>query len=130
MRILTAAMTDSRQRTILVVEDHEDVREIFVAFLKARRYHVLEAADGLEALDLARTTVPDLILLDLRMPRMDGEGFRREQLADPQLAATPVIVLSGNADADDVAARLGAVCCLHKPIDASTLLGAVARYLR
>lgn len=122
-------MTAPRRRTVLVVEDHEDVREIFVAFLTARRYHVLSASDGLEALDVARATVPDLILLDLKMPRMDGEGFRRAQLADPQLAAVPVIVLSGNADAESVATRLGAVACLCKPIDSSSLLTTVARHL-
>jgi CheY-like chemotaxis protein len=114
----------------MVVEDYADVRDIFAAFLNAYGYHVLTAADGLEALDVARATVPDLILLDLRMPRMDGETFRREQLADPQLAAVPVIVLSGNADAEDVAKRIGAVGCLHKPIDSSTLLAAVARQFR
>jgi CheY-like chemotaxis protein len=114
---------------VLVVEDYADVRDIFAAFLTARGYDVLTAGDGLEALDVARANVPHLILLDLKMPRMDGETFRREQLADPQLAAAPVIVLSGNADADDVAARMGAVACLRKPIDSSTLLSTVARYL-
>jgi len=123
-------MTASRRQTILVVEDYEDVREIFAAFLTSRGYVVQTAADGLEALEVARATVPDLILLDLKMPRMDGEGFRREQLADSRLAAVPVIVLSGNADAQDVAARLGAVACLCKPIDASRLLTTVARHLR
>ena len=123
-------MTAPRRQTILVVEDYEDVREIFAAFLTSRGYVVQTAADGLEALEIARATVPDLILLDLKMPRMDGEGFRREQLADSRLAAVPVIVLSGNADAEDVAARLGAVACLCKPIDSSSLLTTVARHLR
>ena len=122
-------MPAARRRTVLVVEDYEDARDIFAAFLAARGYSVLTAGDGVEALEVTRATVPDLILLDLKMPRMDGEGFRREQLADPRLAAVPVIVLSGNADAEDVAARLGAVACLCKPIDSSTLLTAVARHL-
>jgi CheY-like chemotaxis protein len=114
---------------VLVVEDYEDAREIFSAFLQFAGYQVLTAADGQEALDVARRQRPDLILLDLKMPRMDGETFRREQLADASLSTIPVIVLSGSSDAAQVAQRIAAIDYLAKPIDSRMLLVTVGRHL-
>ena len=114
---------------MLVVDDYEDARKFFCTFLQFAGYQVLSAVDGMDALDVARRQRPDLILLDLKMPRMDGETFRREQLADATLSAIPVIVLSGSSDGEEIAQRIAAIDYLRKPIDSSMLLGTVGRHL-
>lgn len=122
-------MTPRTGGVVLVVDDYEDARKFFCTFLQLAGYDVLAAVDGQDALDVARRQRPDLILLDLKMPRMDGETFRREQLADPTLAAIPVIVLSGSSDGEQIAQRIAAIDYLPKPIDSRVLLDAVARHL-
>ena len=122
-------MTPNSGGLVLVVDDYEDAREIFSTFLQFAGYQVLTAADGQEALDVARRQRPDLILLDLKMPRMDGETFRREQLADATLSTIPVIVLSGSSDGEQIAQRIGAIDYLAKPIDSQMLVAAVGRHL-
>ena len=122
-------MTPRTGGVVLVVDDYEDARKFFCTFLQLAGYDVLAAVDGQDALDVARRQRPDLILLDLKMPRMDGETFRREQLADPTLAAIPVIVLSGSSDGEQIAQRIAAIDYLPKPIDSRVLVDAVARHL-
>jgi CheY-like chemotaxis protein len=122
-------VTPTRGGVVLVVEDYEDARKFFCAFLQLAGYEVLAAVDGLDALDVARRERPDLIPLDLKMPRMDGETFRREQLADTALSAIPVIVLSGSSDGEQIAQRIAAIDYLGKPIDSRMLLAAVGRHL-
>jgi len=122
-------VTANSGAVVLVVDDYEDAREIFSTFLQYAGYHVLTAADGLEALDVARRQRPDLILLDLKMPRMDGEAFRREQLADATLSSIPVIVLSASSDAEQIAQRIAAAGFIQKPIDSRVLLATVGRHL-
>ena len=98
------------------------------------RRHAVSAEDGLEALHLLRTVrhrapdVPCLVLLDLKMPRLGGNEFRRAQLGDPIVAAVPIAVMSGAVDAEERAATLGAVATLTKPIDFDVLLDVVRRY--
>jgi len=110
---------------ILVVEDDDDAREAIVAILQLTGYQAVPAADGEEALDrLRQPDLPDLILLDLWMPVMDGWEFREEQRKDPTLARIPVVVVSAlgaqaNIDADEV---------ITKPIDAERLLATVRNY--
>src|SRR5215218_4757012 len=81
---------------VLVVEDDEDLREMMGHLLQAEGFRPDLAGDGAEALDKLRATPeqPDLILLDLMMPRMDGWTFRREQEGEPALANIPVVVVS------------------------------------
>ena len=114
---------------MLVVDDYEDARTFFCTFLQLAGYEVLSAADGQDALDVARRQRPDLILLDLKMPRMDGETFRREQLADANLSAIPVIVVTGSSAGAQIAQRMAAIDYLGKPIDSGMLLAAVGRHL-
>jgi CheY-like chemotaxis protein len=103
---------------ILIVEDETDVREALAIFFEAEGYDVLQAANGEEALALLdRAPAVCLILLDLFMPVMDAWGFRRAQLADPRLAAIPVIVISADRFAAEKAESLGARGCHLKPID-------------
>ena len=120
---------------VLIVEDDPDVREMLAALLVTEGFHAVAAEDGLEALHLLRAVrhrapqIPCLILLDLMMPRLSGNEFRRAQLGDPTVAAVPVAVMSGAVDIEQRAQSLGAVATLSKPIDCEMLL-AVVRVLR
>jgi CheY-like chemotaxis protein len=107
---------------------------MLTTLLTTEGFHAVAAEDGLEALHLLRTVrhrapeVPCLVLLDLKMPRLSGNEFRRAQLGDPIVAAVPVAVMSGAVDAQQRAATLGAVATLTKPIDFDELLTVVRRY--
>jgi CheY-like chemotaxis protein len=114
--------------TVLVVEDDFDLCDALVPILEYEGHRVVSAANGREALDRLQTMPrPSVILLDLMMPVMDGEQFRAEQLRDPSLASIPVVVLSAHAQAEERAARIGAVACLRKPLDIDVLLDQVRR---
>jgi CheY-like chemotaxis protein len=113
------------QTTLLLVEDDADVREAVGDTLEDAGYRVLFAKNGREALDLLRGSAhrPALILLDLMMPVMDGPQFRKEQVADPRLAAIPVVVLS----AHPVSADLGVAASIRKPVAREPLIRLVGR---
>jgi anti-anti-sigma factor len=113
-----------RAKTVLVVEDHADTREVMKVFLEGEGYGVFCAADGQEALDSLRSAGrPSLILLDLMMDGMDGWQFRHEQRQDPALASIPVVVISAVDDALGGAARF-----LQKPVEFDHLLAAVREH--
>jgi CheY-like chemotaxis protein len=113
---------------VLVVDDDADIRETILTILRRHGYRADVAADGQEALErLHAGPVPALILLDLMMPRMNGEEFRAAQLADPKLATVPVVVLSGARGVDELARKIG-VEVLPKPFELSTLLQVVKRF--
>lgn len=112
---------------ILVVEDDEDAREAMVALLQMKGYRAVPAGNGKEALDyLHQAPVPDLILLDLWMPVMDGWEFRQQQKLDPRLAAVPVVVVTALSDRTDVDADE----IIIKPVDVEHLLTTVSHYCR
>ena len=113
--------------TVLLVEDDDDVRAAYAAYLEGAGYVVVEAADGREALQRLRTAPGNfcLILLDLFMPTMNGWAFRAEQLRDPDLAAIPVVVISADARTEQKAGQLGALAHLKKPIDVDALVSLV-----
>ncbi len=119
---------------VLIVEDDPDTREMRATLLTPPGFHTVAAEDGLEALHLLRTVrhrapdVPCLVLLDLKMPRLSGNEFRRAQLGDPVVAGVPIAVMSGATDAAERAHTLGAVATLTKPIDLDALLAVVKRY--
>jgi CheY-like chemotaxis protein len=108
---------------ILVVDDHDDVREVLVAVLEAEGYCTAVAVNGADALDyLHRAPVlPCLILLDLMMPVMDGSEFREKQLAEGELAAIPVIIVSAYGQRSQ-GRGLGAAAYVAKPIDVDRLM--------
>src|SRR5580765_7552213 len=109
---------------VLIVEDDEDLRDMMAQMLTIEGFNAATAANGREALDYLHSTgKPNVILLDLMMPVMDGWEFRRQQKADPELAPVPVIVLS--ALDPPRAATVDADAFLKKPLDFDRLLDLV-----
>jgi CheY-like chemotaxis protein len=112
---------------VLIVEDDEDLREMMAQMLTLEGFEAVAVANGREALEyLHAAEKPDVILLDLMMPVMDGWEFRRQQQADPALAPVPVIVLSALDQAR--ASSLEAEAFLKKPLDFDRLLSLVRAY--
>ncbi len=111
------------QTTVLVVDDNAEIRAYVSRHLNAQ-YRVLEAADGAEALTLARQAPPDLIVSDVMMPRLDGFGLIEALREDPELDFVPVILLTARAEQSDRLAGLhrGADDYLTKPFDVQELL--------
>jgi uncharacterized protein (TIGR02266 family) len=120
-----------RTRSILVVDDAAMFRELQALFL-ARQGRVITAASGEEGLELAARHRPDVILLDLFMPDLDGEETCRRLRADPVLRDTPVVMLTASQRAEDYerSIRAGANQVLTKPIHRVALIDAVSRYLQ
>jgi CheY-like chemotaxis protein len=120
--------TGTAGRRLLLVDDDFLTREAATLVLAGAGYMVAAAANGLEALErLRKEERPDLILLDLKMPGMDGRQFCCEQARNEQFAGIPILVMSANSDARQQADALGAAGCLQKPIEAADLLEAVRR---
>jgi DNA-binding response OmpR family regulator len=113
---------------ILIVEDDPDVLGFVVTLLTGEGYRVAIAEDGEAGLNAARRERPDLIVLDLMLPRMNALQFRAEQRRDKAICDVPVICLSGASHAATVAFELGTEDCLSKPIDTEILLRVVGRY--
>lgn len=114
---------------ILVVEDDPDILALLEAALGGEGYRIATAEDGAEALAAARRARPDLIVLDLMLPRMNALQFRAEQRRDPALAQIPIVCLSGLSHAATVALELGTDNCLSKPIDFDRLLAVIRNNL-
>ena len=116
-------------QTVLVIDDDFDIRNVLSDVLGEAGFHVIAAADGLEALKLLRTRpLPGLILLDVRMPQMDGAAFRAEQSKDPALAKIPVVLLTADGKAESRHPDLGAVAMLTKPVKIDDLVDTVSRH--
>ena len=114
---------------VLIVEDDVELRDMMAQLLTLEGFVATAVANGREALDYLRLgDRPDIILLDLMMPVMDGWEFRRKQQSDPALATVPVVVLS--ALDHRRAADVDAVAFLKKPLDFDRLLELVRHYCR
>jgi CheY-like chemotaxis protein len=114
--------------TILVIEDYSDTRELLVALLKRSGYKVIEAEDGVEGLLKAGWTYPDLIIMDLSLPEMDGVEAARRIHAQAKLSQIPIFVVSAYLT-EEVRADARAVGCTEifsKPFDAELLLSRIA----
>jgi CheY-like chemotaxis protein len=114
---------------VLIVEDDADLREMMAQLLALEGYQTAAVANGREALEyLQHENAPNLILLDLMMPVMDGWEFRRHQQANPALAAVPVIVLSALDQSRTTGVNAEAI--LKKPLDFDRLLELVRVFCR
>ena len=117
---------------ILIADDNEANREILERLLEARGYQLLMAKDGEEALACARSNLPDLLLLDVMMPKMDGLEVCRQLKADKSLPFMPIILVTARADSKDVVRGLeaGGDEYVTKPIDHAALVARVRSALR
>ncbi len=107
----------------MIVEDHPDTRDALQALLTAYGYDVICALDGAEALTITRREPrPAVIVLDLNLPRMDGDEFRRLQCADPTIAEIPVVAVSSVDDLGRRARALRVSDYLRKPFEVERLL--------
>jgi CheY-like chemotaxis protein len=118
-------------KKVLVADDKATSRELVRTVLENCGYTVFEAGDGLEALQIARESQPDLIILDLHMPHLDGFGVVQELRRSEQFAATPVVALTASAMQGDRERALAAgfTGYISKPIPLSTLRSEVERLL-
>ena len=117
---------------LLIVDDNEANREILGRLLEARGYDIVMASDGEEALACARSKLPDLVLLDVMMPKMDGFEVCHRLKADKNLPFMPIILVTARADSKDVVRGLeaGGDEYVTKPIDQAALVARVRSALR
>ena len=120
-------MTVKASPIILVVDDYTDNRMLLSAWLRAKGYKVVEAQDGREGLLQANRSNPDLILMDLAMPEMDGIEATRQIRQRNTLSRTPIFAISAYATHEVRADALAAGCeeVFDKPIDLESLLGKI-----
>jgi len=113
------AVKSIRKPTILVAEDSADSREMMCTLLTMKGYEVFAAGDGVVAVEVALRNLPDLIFIDLQLPKIDGLGVARKLRLDPKLKKTPIIILSGHDPSKYRQAAMDAGCndYLLKPID-------------
>jgi CheY-like chemotaxis protein len=118
-------------KRILLVDDSRVTRELIKVFLIARDVVLVEAADGAEALAKVKADPPDLVIADLRMPKLDGAELCAAMRADLRTQHVPVVILTSNRDEETVrrARAAGAREVLQKPIQPQPLQEAVARHL-
>jgi CheY-like chemotaxis protein len=118
-------------RRILLVEDNDASREMLTRRLRKNGYEVLTAINGQEALDVLRREAPDLVLLDMMLPVMDGWTAVRQMRADPTVRHIPVIALTAHAALEDRKRSIDAGCDDHetKPVDLPRLLSTIERWL-
>lgn len=112
---------------VLVVEDDTILRETLTEVMSDEGHEVRSAGDGQAALDVLNVWEPDVILLDLMMPRMDADEFRRRQRADALAAGARVLIVSAARDVASAAERLGADGWLVKPFRLLEVIEAVER---
>lgn len=117
---------------ILLVEDHEEIWDFLSRRLRRRGYDVVVATDGQDGIDKARSENPEVILLDMNLPVMDGWTAARNLKSDPDTAGIPIIALTAHALAGDRDKALQAGCDDYhpKPVEFSRLLGQIEAALK
>jgi two-component system, cell cycle response regulator DivK len=122
---------ESRMKTILVAEDRDASRELARTLLEHSGYAVLEAANGAEAIQIARDRLPDLVLCDLQMPVQNGFEVLHELRADERFNSTPIVALTASAmmGDKDKAMMEGFTSYLTKPLSLSAIRRELARLL-
>jgi two-component system, cell cycle response regulator DivK len=124
-------MGESQSPLVLVVEDYQDAREMYAAYLQFSGYRVAEAANGIEALEKTRELMPDIILMDLALPKMDGWEATRRLKADDLTKHIPIVALTGHALAGHAegARQAGCDAFVTKPCLPDALVTEIERML-
>ncbi|MCB9800344.1 MAG: response regulator [Candidatus Omnitrophica bacterium] len=123
-------MPEEEKKKILVVDDEEAARTLLRSRLEASGYCVVTACDGLDALEKVTAEKPDLILLDIMMPRMDGSEFLQRMKTEGHLDYIPVIVLTAKANMREFFLVQGAVDFMVKPFLSKNLLAEIEKHLQ
>ena len=115
---------------ILLVEDHEEIWDFLSRRLKRRGFEVAVATDGQEGVDKSKSEAPDIILLDMNLPVLDGWSAAGLIRADPATATVPIIALTAHAMSGDKDKAIAAGCTDYcsKPVDFSDLLAKIDKY--
>jgi two-component system cell cycle response regulator DivK len=118
----TPEISRTNPATILIAEDHLDSRDALSALLQAFGYGVLLAVNGVEAVQVAATSRPDIILMDMMMPEMDGFEATRRLRHRTETRAIPIIAVTAMEGARELALQAGADDFVGKPVDSRVLL--------
>jgi two-component system sensor histidine kinase/response regulator len=118
-----------RGRSILIIDDDEGFRDGIVDLLEMVGYSVRAARNAVEAVPLLPEFRPDVILLDLGMPLLDGESFLRSIHGLPATRTVPIVLISAKDELPSIASRSGATAYLQKPFEAPQLLAVIERVL-
>jgi CheY-like chemotaxis protein len=121
-------VADERPKSVLIVEDDVDLSSLLAMLLEQRGYSIETAGNGHEALQVLEGGIPDLILLDMKMPVMNGWEFAHE-FNERHDHAAPIVVVTAAADAEHRAKEIGADGWVGKPFDMGRLLSAVGQFL-
>jgi len=128
---MARVLTDGQRRSVLVAEDDADTRRLLAHLLGKAGYQVIEAADGLEAVSLARRHMPGLVLMDIKMPRMDGVTALRALREDSTTRDIAIVMMTVSPGAMEENRRyvedIGVAGLIRKPCTASELAAAIAR---
>lgn len=118
-------------RSVLIIEDNEQNRYLATFLLEKHGCHVVSALDGPQGIELAQTLTPDLILLDIQLPLMDGYAVARALRALDSLRDTPIIAVTSYAMVGDREKCLAAGCTgyIEKPIDPETFVGQIEEFV-
>ena len=119
------------ERTILLVEDSDDVREMSAQFLQSEGFNVVVASNGQEAVDLAERLQPDLILMDLNLPVMNGRAAAKRIKTDPATDRIPIILLTAyGREGSNAVIEAGCDGFLTKPADPKEIVTEIERVLK
>ncbi|MFP4379308.1 MAG: PleD family two-component system response regulator [Candidatus Sumerlaeia bacterium] len=120
-----------KKPVIMVADDEEDIKSVLEMFLEAAGYDVVSAYDGLDAIEKIRESKPDLVLMDIMMPLIDGIEVVRQMKADDAIKDIPVIMLTAAAKSDmvDKAIQAGAVDYIQKPFEPEQVQGVIEKTL-
>lgn len=113
-------------KKILIVEDDTSIRELLADILEDEGYAVSSSANGLEGLHSLELSVPDLIIMDVMMPVMDGYSFRAELIKNSKLSLIPILVMSAQAQGIDKLKLHGLTNFINKPLELNHLLATVS----
>lgn len=122
---MSDAMTDKK---VLVADDEQSITELVAFALEMEGFQVIQAPDGLEALRLVREERPDLAMVDIMMPGMDGREVSRRIKEDPKTASIPVLLFSAAPNPDIADAKADGF--MPKPFDVNQLVEAVRKHMR